>query len=247
MRNRPVSILLWTCFVLIWAMIARSQPVERSVWFEQIRDKIRSRIQAPASATNELTVTFSMNQLPNGEIMQLVLEDSSGSFDYDRAMEMAIVMSAPLPAAPSPEAFTPSIRLKLQPDLVEIETTIQDSPQGYAITQKYRDVTSASTSLSCQDARGETTNRLPIYPAASRRKNEEGKTTLRVYVDSFGYPVIVGLRQSSGFKNLDRAAIDAVRTWCFLPARTKEKPVGAWVLVPIIFKFDESPATSRIP
>jgi protein TonB len=48
----------------------------------------------------------------------------------------------------------------------------------------------------------------------------------------------VEIRTSSGVERLDRAALDAVRRWRFVPARQGDTPVDAWVLVPIRFSLD---------
>ena len=46
------------------------------------------------------------------------------------------------------------------------------------------------------------------------------------------------INTSSGSDRLDRAALDAVRRWKFVPARLGDTPVDAWVLVPIAFSLD---------
>jgi protein TonB len=81
-------------------------------------------------------------------------------------------------------------------------------------------------------------NPPPAYPSLARRMGEQGKVVLRVLVDTAGNPQNVELRASSGFDRLDAAALDAVRRWRFVPARQGEKPVAAWVLVPIIFTLE---------
>ncbi|HKC45137.1 MAG TPA: TonB family protein [Burkholderiales bacterium] len=78
-------------------------------------------------------------------------------------------------------------------------------------------------------------NPAPAYPAASRRMREEGKVVLRVLVSAEGLPEKVELRTSSGSARLDGAALEAVQRWKFVPARQGDRPVAAWVLVPISF------------
>jgi protein TonB len=80
-------------------------------------------------------------------------------------------------------------------------------------------------------------NPAPAYPALSRRLGEEGRVLLRVYVDPDGLPARVELRTSSGFPRLDDVALDTVRRWKFVPAKQGERPVAAWVLVPIAFSL----------
>jgi protein TonB len=78
-------------------------------------------------------------------------------------------------------------------------------------------------------------NPKPGYPAASRRLGEEGTVMLRVFVTVAGEARRVELKASSGFPRLDRAALDTVQTWKFVPARRDDRPVDAWVIVPIKF------------
>ena len=48
---------------------------------------------------------------------------------------------------------------------------------------------------------------LPDYPKASKRNDEYGAVTLRYSVDSSGKLVSVSVAKSSGFRDLDRAAL----------------------------------------
>lgn len=80
----------------------------------------------------------------------------------------------------------------------------------------------------------------PAYPPESRQAGEQGKTTLRVWVDKQGLPQTVEIKESSGFARLDQAAIDAIKAWHFLPAQKDGVPIAAWVVVPIVFRL-ESP------
>lgn len=80
-------------------------------------------------------------------------------------------------------------------------------------------------------------NPAPVYPALSRRLGEQGRVLLRVYVLADGSVGQVEVRESSGFERLDRAARETVVRWRFVPARQGERPVAAWVLVPISFSL----------
>ncbi len=80
-------------------------------------------------------------------------------------------------------------------------------------------------------------NPAPAYPALSRRLGEQGRVLLRVFVNADGSAAQVEIRESSGFERLDRAAREAVARWRFVPARQGDRPVAAWVLVPISFNL----------
>lgn len=81
-------------------------------------------------------------------------------------------------------------------------------------------------------------NPAPVYPPLARRAGEQGRVLLRVYVSGQGGALEVNLSRSSGSQRLDAAALEAVRRWRFIPARQGEKPVAAWVLVPISFQLE---------
>lgn len=79
-------------------------------------------------------------------------------------------------------------------------------------------------------------NRKPEYPKMSQRLGEQGTVMLAVLVKSDGSAGDVEVKSSSGFPRLDRAAIDAVKSWHFNPATVDGKPVDKTYDVPITFK-----------
>jgi len=83
-------------------------------------------------------------------------------------------------------------------------------------------------------------NPLPRYPVIARRNGDQGTVTLRVLVTREGLPASVSVEKTSGSGHLDSAALEAVRTWRFAPARQGVQPVEAWVLVPIVFRLEGS-------
>lgn len=80
-------------------------------------------------------------------------------------------------------------------------------------------------------------NPAPRYPPLSRRQREQGVVWLRVYVLANGLPNTIELKQSSGSKRLDEAALDVVKRWRFVPAKRADQPVASWVVVPISFSL----------
>jgi len=81
-------------------------------------------------------------------------------------------------------------------------------------------------------------NPAPSYPAAARRRGDEGTVLLKVMVNPEGMPVRVELDQSSGSRPLDHAALDAVKSWRFVPARRGAQSIEAWVRVPVVFRLE---------
>lgn len=80
-------------------------------------------------------------------------------------------------------------------------------------------------------------NPPPPYPEAARRQKQEGLVRLRVRVNALGAAVQVDLEQSSGWPLLDQAALRAVKSWRFHPARVGGVPMESTVTVPVRFEL----------
>jgi periplasmic protein TonB len=78
----------------------------------------------------------------------------------------------------------------------------------------------------------------PRYPGAALRRGESGTVLVRVEVDTAGMPAGVALVQRSGSRDLDRAAMEAVRGWRFQPAQRNGQAIAASLVIPIDFKAD---------
>jgi protein TonB len=77
----------------------------------------------------------------------------------------------------------------------------------------------------------------PEYPQSAMRNGDQGTVMVRVEVGTDGVPLSVDVAQRSGSRDLDRAAVDAVRQWRFQPAQRDGQPVVGAVTVPIDFKM----------
>ena len=83
---------------------------------------------------------------------------------------------------------------------------------------------------------------MPRYPAAALRSGETGTVMVEVAVDSKGVPTNVSIENRSGNRELDRAALSAVKQWRFQPALRDGTQVASTVMVPVQFELD--PASS---
>ncbi len=79
-------------------------------------------------------------------------------------------------------------------------------------------------------------NPAPRYPTAALRSGVGGTVMVRAEVDASGTPVNVEVVQRSGDRDLDRAALNAVRKWRFEPALRNGKAVSSTVQVPVDFR-----------
>jgi periplasmic protein TonB len=77
----------------------------------------------------------------------------------------------------------------------------------------------------------------PRYPESARRQGVEGIATLRFIVLANGRVGQIAVSRSAGHVDLDRAAVDAVRTWRFDPARRGKEAVAVWVTLPVRFEL----------
>ena len=75
------------------------------------------------------------------------------------------------------------------------------------------------------------------YPTFDKQVGNEGKVTVRCYINKDGY--VEDLHVIKGVPNsgLDKAAIDAVKKTRFKPATKDGKPIGVWMTVPITFSI----------
>jgi protein TonB len=76
----------------------------------------------------------------------------------------------------------------------------------------------------------------PRYPAQALRSGEQGTVMVSAEISEDGVPSAVEVARSSGSRQLDRAAVDAVRHWRFRPAMADGRPTTGRVQVPISFK-----------
>lgn len=81
-------------------------------------------------------------------------------------------------------------------------------------------------------------NRPPNYPPSARRRGQEGVVIIRVTVAVDGRASATTIVTSSGVPILDEAAIEAVRSWRFLPAHHGAEQVAGTLDVPIRFDLD---------
>ena len=82
-------------------------------------------------------------------------------------------------------------------------------------------------------------NAPPRYPYLARRRGQEGRAVLRVEVTADGRAAAVRLHESSGYRLLDEAALEAIKQWRFTPAKRGGIPVAGSVDIPISFKLED--------
>jgi len=76
----------------------------------------------------------------------------------------------------------------------------------------------------------------PRYPREALRRNQGGMVRVRVTVATDGSVDRLELAESSGSRELDRAALEAVRRWTFRPATRDGQAVMATMVIPLEFR-----------
>jgi len=79
----------------------------------------------------------------------------------------------------------------------------------------------------------------PNYPIEALNAHEEGEVHLQVALDALGNVEDVRVASSSGSRQLDRAAMESVRSWHFRPARHAGEAVSSMIDVPVNFRIDD--------
>ena len=78
---------------------------------------------------------------------------------------------------------------------------------------------------------------IALYPPLAERLGQQGDVYLRVLVLPTGQVGDVRLARSSGFTQLDAAALVGVGSWFYIPAVRNHRPVGYWMLVEVRFRI----------
>ena len=75
----------------------------------------------------------------------------------------------------------------------------------------------------------------PVYPESARQSGASGTVLVGLSINEAGTVSDAWVESSSGNDALDRAAVQAVLSWQFIPARQNGLPVPVHTRVPVIF------------
>jgi len=79
---------------------------------------------------------------------------------------------------------------------------------------------------------------LPDYPAAAARRGDTGTTTLALLVGADGRVSSARVEHSSGSRDLDRAAVNALSLCTFKPATNNGVAEAGWAKLAYVWKLD---------
>lgn len=81
-------------------------------------------------------------------------------------------------------------------------------------------------------------NPPPAYPRLSKRMGEQGTVIVRVFIGLQGMAEQAEIRTSSGYDRLDKAALDTVQRWRYVPGKRHGTPEAMWFNVPVRFVLE---------
>ena len=80
--------------------------------------------------------------------------------------------------------------------------------------------------------------RRVAYPEVARKAGIQGKVLVQVKIDENGDVVEHQILESLGNNGCDEAALNAVKSVKWVPAKQGDDPVAVWVAIPIVFKLN---------
>jgi len=86
-----------------------------------------------------------------------------------------------------------------------------------------------------------------VYPESAQAGGEQGTVLVQVYVHPNGKVAKYNIAQSSGFGDLDQAALQSVLNWRFVPAMRNGDPVSDWAVVKIVYQLPQTTAQNSSP
>jgi protein TonB len=90
-------------------------------------------------------------------------------------------------------------------------------------------------------------NAQPIYPDSSRAAGEQGTVLIDVLVRSSGRASQFRVAQSSGFGDLDAAAVQTVLNWRYVPATRDGDTVSDWTTVKVVYQLPKTASENPAP
>lgn len=120
----------------------------------------------------------------------------------------------------------PKKRKKQVAAKVPVIETIETEAEVSIMTKEMRGVDQPPRLLANPD---------PPYPRSLWERRVQGNLELSVRIDENGRAVTVSVLRSSGYEEMDRSAVEAIRNWKFQPAMSDGQPVAHDVTIPVRF------------
>jgi protein TonB len=155
----------------------------------------------------------------------------------------------PMQRVAPPDVVVPKVEVEVQPPPVEtpiqaVTTEPDPTPALAATPQPEAPPAAAQPSANSgvmrtavlADANG---CAKPDYPANAARNGDSGTVTLALLVGADGKVTSSRIAKSSGHRELDKAAVNALSLCKFQPAMNNGVPEAGWAQIAYVWKLDE--------
>jgi protein TonB len=153
----------------------------------------------------------------------------------------------PMPKMAPPDIVVPKVEVETQPPqeppLVQATTEVSPEPaqpnaqvQADAPPAQPSENTGAMRTAVLADASG---CAKPNYPASSLRNGDTGTVTLALLVGTDGRVTSSRIEHSSGHRELDKAAVNALSLCKFKPGMNNGAPEAGWAQLAYVWKLED--------
>ncbi len=201
------------------------------------------KLEAPLHTTLSPPPPLTSSTLPAPTPVKPILKDTRAS--QSMTVKNLMKMREPSPSRQASPSL-PTVNTRTQPDMPiapPMPLLRKSANEAQALPAPPMATTSRTLTASPPVRTGSITTRptivtssRPVYPRVARESGWEGTVIVRTLIKTDGTPSELKIRQSCGHPTLDEAALDAVKSWTFQPAKDGNIPITKWVDIPI--KFD---------
>jgi len=179
-------------------------------------------------------------QVP-GSIDAQFIEIGSSGMQHEKSKSTSKSTTSPVVPPSVDQTASPA---QTQPDISQVKANSQSSGEkapGPVASEDTGITSQANTGSNMPPRFGVAylNNPKPAYPAFAKRMRMEGTVLLKVLVSHEGTVLSLEVARSSRYEILDKAAVEAVRQWRFIPASRAFQPIDEWVQVPVAFRLDK--------
>ncbi len=199
---------------------------------------IFAALLATAGHVGMLMSTAQASSGSNADSLANVMTFSLGSLPQTKpavAKQPAVLLAEnPLPATQSLAPFTQQkkiteIKAASKPPHTQTKSRAQTQDKRTDSVVAKKDVNLV------QEPKFKSLPPAPAYPRQARLRGQQGIVLIHAQLNAQGDVITVRLEKSSGFPLLDKAALNAIHSWDFMPGVNTTDDAGAWVAVPVQF------------
>ena len=211
---------------LVWRYTPDARPIEpEPIYFEILEEALSD--ESAGEPENQVEAEPQEVEEEPPQAQEAVEQEVQEAIEA-QVQEVVESQIAEVAEPQTQDVIGPQTQEVVEPQMLEVSVpALPEAPQSSADTE-HAAVVSPPTAL----------NRItPVYPRSARRKGREGRVTLDVCVSPEGNVVDADIVASSGFADLDHAALDAASSARFAPATQDDAPIEGCVRLTFDFKL----------